>query len=141
MLPAVAASSVGNCLSLMEAQQPFMVKAGCSRLQLLMRLDSARERAVRQGAARKLLRLLQAPDADEGEMRATACWLAGWLCGWWSIGVGCAAQWQAVQGGVQAAAEDGCSSPALPSPAEEQPPRTISHPTPTLRPSDCCSPP
>ena len=66
MLPSVAAASVGNCLSLMDAQQPFMVKAGCSRLQLLMRSEAARERAVQQGAARKLLRLLQAPDADEG---------------------------------------------------------------------------
>ncbi|KAI7839218.1 hypothetical protein COHA_007031 [Chlorella ohadii] len=66
VLPSVAASSVGNTLSLMEAQEPFIVKAGCSRLQLLMRAEAARQRAVQQGAARKLLRLLQAPGADEG---------------------------------------------------------------------------
>ncbi|PRW33634.1 U-box domain-containing 4 [Chlorella sorokiniana] len=66
VLPSVAAASVGNCLSLMEAQESFIVKAGCSRLQLLMRLEAARQRAVQQGAARKLLRLLQAPTADEG---------------------------------------------------------------------------
>ena len=69
MLPSVAAASVGNCLSLMEAQEPFIVKAGCSRLQLLMRAKAARQRAVQQGAARKLLRLLQAPAADEGAWR------------------------------------------------------------------------
>lgn len=69
MLPSVAAASVGNCLSLMEAQEPFIVKAGCSRLQLLMRAEAARQRAVQQGAARKLLRLLQAPAADEGAGR------------------------------------------------------------------------
>ena len=66
MLPSVAASSVGNTLSLMEAQEPFIVKAGCSRLQLLMRAEAARQRAVQQGAARKLLRLLQAPAVDDG---------------------------------------------------------------------------
>lgn len=69
VLPGVAAASVGNCLSLMEAQEPFIVKAGCSRLQLLMRAEAARQRAVEQGAARKLLRLLQAPAADEGAGR------------------------------------------------------------------------
>lgn len=31
VVPAVAAQSVGNCLALLDAQQPFMVKAGCSR--------------------------------------------------------------------------------------------------------------
>ena len=55
MLPSVAAASVGNCLALMEAQETFIVKAGCSRLQLLMRAEAARQRAVQQGAARKLL--------------------------------------------------------------------------------------
>ena len=66
VLPAVAAASVANCLALMDAEQPFIVKAGCSRLQLLMRAEAGRQRAVQEGAARKLLRLVQAPGADEG---------------------------------------------------------------------------
>ncbi|PSC70122.1 tRNA (5-methylaminomethyl-2-thiouridylate)-methyltransferase FAD-dependent cmnm(5)s(2)U34 oxidoreductase [Micractinium conductrix] len=65
VLPAVAAASVGNCLALLDAQQPFMVKAGCSRLQLLMRLDAAREQAAAEGAAPKLLKLV-APSTDAG---------------------------------------------------------------------------
>ena len=70
VLPAVAAASVGNCLALLDAQQPFMVKAGCSRLQLLMRLDAAREQAAAEGAAPKLLKLV-APSTDAGERRTS----------------------------------------------------------------------
>ena len=65
VLPAAAAQSVGNCLALLDAQQPFMVKAGCSRLQLLMRLEAARRKAADIGAAGKLLRLVR-PNADAG---------------------------------------------------------------------------
>ncbi|KAL4856946.1 hypothetical protein ACK3TF_002648 [Chlorella vulgaris] len=66
VLPIVAAQAVGNCLALLDAQQPFMVKAGCSRLQLLMRLEAGRQKAVEEGAARKLLRLMQRPDVEQG---------------------------------------------------------------------------
>lgn len=81
VLPQVAAASVGNCLALLEAQQPFMVKAGCSRLQMLMRLDAGRERAVEEGAARRLLHLVQAPNADEGEAGAGAGGAGGLAAG------------------------------------------------------------
>ena len=81
ILPLVAASAVGNTLALLEAQQPFMVKAGCSRLQLLMRLEAGMAKAVEEGAAPRLLRLIpplqqppqqpqqpqQQPEVDEGE--------------------------------------------------------------------------
>ena len=66
VFPHVAAQSVGNCLALLEAEQPFMVKAGCSRLLLLMRLEAGRYKAVEERAAAKLLRLVQQPGADEG---------------------------------------------------------------------------
>lgn len=79
VLPHVAAASVGNCLSLLDATQPFMIKAGCSRLRLLMRLDAARARAVAAGAAAKLLRVVQAPDADAGARRCLGADLA--VCG------------------------------------------------------------
>lgn len=77
--PMVASQAVANCLVLLEAQQPFMVKAGCSRLQLLMRLDAAHKRAVAEGAAAKLVRLMERPDTDQG-----ACCLAhGRVCPAW----------------------------------------------------------
>lgn len=61
---------MGNTLGLLDAQQPFMVKAGCSRLQLLLRLEAARERAAGEGAAPRLLALLRRRElleADAGE--------------------------------------------------------------------------
>lgn len=67
--PAVASQAVANCLALLDAQQPFMIKAGCSRLQLLMRLEAAHKRAVQEGAAAKLVRLVERPDADQGGRR------------------------------------------------------------------------
>ena len=72
VLPAVAAQSVPNCLALLDAQQPFMVKAGCSRLVLLMRLEAGRQKAVEVGAPRKLLSLVKRPDLDAGGQRM--CW-------------------------------------------------------------------
>jgi hypothetical protein len=66
VFPHVAAQAVGNCLALLEAEQPFMVKAGCSRLLMLMRLEAGRDKAVEEGAAAKLLRLVQQPEADQG---------------------------------------------------------------------------
>ncbi|KAL4419694.1 hypothetical protein ABPG75_006792 [Micractinium tetrahymenae] len=67
VLPHVAAASVGNCLALLDAQQPFMVKAGCSRLQLLLRLEAARQRAAGEGAARRLLALLRRRELLEAD--------------------------------------------------------------------------
>ncbi|KAL4437812.1 hypothetical protein ABPG77_005724 [Micractinium sp. CCAP 211/92] len=67
VLPHVAAASVGNTLGLLDAQQPFMVKAGCSRLQLLLRLEAARERAAGEGAAPRLLALLRRRELLEAD--------------------------------------------------------------------------
>lgn len=63
---------MGNCLALLDAQQPFMVKAGCSRLQLLLRLEAARERAAGEGAAPRLLALLRRRELLEADAGAPA---------------------------------------------------------------------
>ena len=62
LLPA-AAHSVGHTIHLMDAKTPLLVKAGLSRLTLLLSLDAARDKALECGAAPKLLGLLRQEDA------------------------------------------------------------------------------
>ncbi|GAB4816074.1 hypothetical protein N2152v2_003120 [Parachlorella kessleri] len=58
--PYVAASSVGHTLGLLDAQEPFLLKSGISRLLIVTRLSSGgRRRAVEGGAMPKLLRLVE----------------------------------------------------------------------------------
>eukprot|EP00887_Chlorella_sp_A99_P004868 scaffold4.g4868.t1 len=62
--PWAAAAMVGHAVALLDAREPFMVRAGMSRLQSLVGLDAARRRAVEEGAVGKLLVLVAQPGAD-----------------------------------------------------------------------------
>ena len=66
-----AASSVGHTLGLLDAQEPFLLKSGISRLLIVTRMSgSGRRRAVEGGAMPKLLRLVD--HENEGKLGLTA---------------------------------------------------------------------
>ena len=60
----------------MDAKTPLLVKAGLSRLTLLLSLDAARDKALECGAAPKLLGLLRQQKEDAGAPSGAVWWAA-----------------------------------------------------------------
>lgn len=64
-LPLMASHGVGHTLQLMEAREPFLIKAGISRLNMLLTLESAHPAALQAGAVPRLLRLIDREDVGD----------------------------------------------------------------------------
>lgn len=58
----MASHSVGHTIQLMDAREPFLIKAGISRLDLLLELESVHVAALQAGAVPALLRLIDRQD-------------------------------------------------------------------------------
>lgn len=64
--PGVASHGLGHTLLLMDANEPFMIRAGLSRLEWLLALEGVHAAAIDRGVVTKLLDLLRRPDLDQG---------------------------------------------------------------------------
>jgi hypothetical protein len=63
--PNAAASTVDHTVKLLDAEERMLVSAGLSRLNMLLRMDAVKRRAVECGALPRLLGLVDSVNADK----------------------------------------------------------------------------
>ncbi len=65
--PLMASHGVGHTLQLLDAKEPFLVRAGLGRLHFLLNLESTHRTALESQAVPRILSLLDQPRVDPGE--------------------------------------------------------------------------
>ncbi|KAL6782304.1 hypothetical protein ACKKBG_A06290 [Auxenochlorella protothecoides x Auxenochlorella symbiontica] len=64
--PLMASHGVGHTLQLLDAKEPFLVRAGLGRLHFLLNLESTHRMALESQAVPRILSLLDQPRIDPG---------------------------------------------------------------------------